>query len=168
MAPPLPSQPHLVFNVAYGGVARELATAAIIADPLTGKTLTLQRVIWDTGATNSVLRNDIPAKLGLTATGQAEVSTANGKAIVDAYLIELRLPHGLAIQGMNVTRGDLGPNTEMLVGMDVIGLGDFIVQNCAGKTQFSFCFPPFANKLDMIGKANTINAHIAKQAARLK
>lgn len=59
----------------------------------------------------------------------------------------------------------------MLIGMDVIVLGDFTVQNYNGKTHYSFSLPPFDNKYDMLEKANQINKknakHNAKQQAKL-
>jgi hypothetical protein len=43
---------------------------------------------------------------------------------------------------LNVSEGDLGPDTDFLVGIDIIAEGDFVVQNRNGKSEFSFCVPP--------------------------
>jgi len=159
---------HNVFTVAYNGIARELCTQATILDPISGKSTGLTRVIWDTGATASALNMNVISNLGLTPTGQIQVHTANGTTICATFLINLILPNGLTVQSLNVSGGNLGPNTEMLVGMDVISAGDFTVQNLNGKTHFSFCYPPFENKYDMLQKANTLNPKHLKHNSKLK
>jgi hypothetical protein len=45
----------------------------------------------------------------------------------------------------------------MLVGMDIIRLGDFSISNGAGKTMFTFVMPPFENKTDLYEKAIAVN-----------
>jgi len=42
---------------------------------------------------------------------------------------------------LKVTDGDLSPNVDVLIGMDIIGLGDFAVTNKDGKTVFSYRMP---------------------------
>jgi hypothetical protein len=158
---------HHVFNVAYSGIARELCSDAVVLDPLAKQHLRLTKVVWDTGATNSTLNETIAQRLGLVPTGQIQVHTANGSKIANTYVIDLHLPNNVGIGGLNVSEGDLGPNTEMLIGMDVIGLGDFTVQNFAGKTHFSFCMPGFDNKYDMVEKANAINPRIQKSNSKI-
>ncbi len=167
---------HNVFNIAFDGIARELKSRAAISDPLTGERLSLDRVIWDTGATSSVINLGIADQLGLIPTGQTIVTTANGEAIANTYVINIDLPpldqpQKVRILNINAPEANLGPSTEMLIGMDVISLGDFTVQNCDGETHFSLCLPPFANKYDMVEKATTINLKNskfnAKQAGKL-
>jgi hypothetical protein len=45
----------------------------------------------------------------------------------------------------------------MLIGMDIIQLGDLSISNGAGKTLFTFAMPPFDDKIDLYEKAITIN-----------
>lgn len=159
---------HAVFTTSYNGIAKELVSEVDVIDPISNSSVRVERAIWDTGATGSVITKGLVDKLGLVPTGQAQVHTANGSAVVNTYLIHIGLPHSrVLVQQLNVTEGKLGPNTEMLVGMDVIRHGDFIVENNGGKTRFSFCYPPFQNKYDMIEKANKINAKNAKKNAKL-
>jgi hypothetical protein len=54
---------------------------------------------------------------------------------------------------MRVTKGKLAAGSEMLVGMDVIGQGDFAVSNYEGRTCFSFRFPS-AERIDFTGKSH--------------
>jgi hypothetical protein len=46
----------------------------------------------------------------------------------------------------------------MLIGMDIIGLGDFSISNGENSTLFSFAVPPFTNKVDLLEKAEVSNS----------
>ena len=96
--------------------------------------------IWDTGATNTVISEKLAKELHLTSIGKANVSTAGGLIEVDKYIIDLKLPNSLRIQNVMVTSGKLS-DTDFLIGMDIITLGDFSVTNLNGKTTFSFRYP---------------------------
>lgn len=157
---------HHVFDIGYTGVVRELRSEARIFDPLSERSLILKQAIWDTGATSTALNSSIARAFGLVATGQTLAVTANGTAVVNTYVINLGLPQKVLIRGLNVMDGDLGDNTDLLIGMDVIAMGDFIVQNCAGMTHFSFCIPPFENKYEMVSKANQVNERNQKANAK--
>jgi hypothetical protein len=39
------------------------------------------------------------------------------------------------------------PGVEVLIGMDIISMGDFNISNANGKTLFSFVIPPYKNKI---------------------
>ena len=52
---------------------------------------------------------------------------------------------------------NLVPNTDILIGMDIIGRGDFAISNADGKTLFTFAVPPFEDKTDLYEKANLSN-----------
>jgi hypothetical protein len=52
---------------------------------------------------------------------------------------------------------DLIGEIDLLIGMDIILLGDFSISNCGGKTLFSFAIPPFENKTDLYEKALAVN-----------
>ena len=97
--------------------------------------------IWDTGATNTVISEKLAHELNLTPIGIAKVGTAGGVIEVNKYILGLKLPNNLQIQNVMVTAGKLGNNTDFLIGMDIITLGDFSVTNVNGKTTFSFRFP---------------------------
>jgi len=49
------------------------------------------------------------------------------------------------------------PGTDVLIGMDIIMIGDFAISNGNGKTLFSFAIPPFKNKVSYTEKADSIN-----------
>jgi hypothetical protein len=51
------------------------------------------------------------------------------------------LPNKIGIVGVNVTEGILGGDVEILIGMDIISMGDFSVTHVGGKSCFSFRIP---------------------------
>lgn len=99
------------------------------------------RAIWDTGATNTCISQNAAARIGLIATGQVQVAHAggiNGRA--NTYLVNIGLPNGVGFPGVRVTECQLS-GADMLIGMDIIGAGDFAVTNMDGKTVMTYRFP---------------------------
>ena len=74
----------------------------------------LYMVLWDTGSTMTVIPDELASKLNLEPVGKMMAETASGK---------------------------LGPGIDILIGMDIITLGDFVITNYNNKTVFSFRFP---------------------------
>lgn len=113
------------------------------------------KAIWDTGATNSVITKAAAEKLGLAATGMVRVKGVNQTNRTKAYLVDIHLPNRVVIKALKVTEcSDLtNSSIEMLIGMDVIGIGDFAVSCYQGITSFSFRFPSVAHA-DYIVPAN--------------
>jgi hypothetical protein len=96
--------------------------------------------IWDTGAMGSVITEKVVTTLGLKPIGQKQVSTANGIMTTNTYLVDFLLPGNVLIRGLEVTEGKL-QNIDILIGMDVITLGDFSITNKDGHTVMSFRTP---------------------------
>jgi len=48
-------------------------------------------------------------------------------------------------------------NIDLLIGMDIIKLGDFSISNGGEKTLFTFAIPPFIDKTNLYEKAIEIN-----------
>jgi hypothetical protein len=66
--------------------------------------------------------------------------------------VDLILPMGVTIPGLNVTLGDI-VGTDVLIGMDVITAGDFAITNHDGKTKMTFRVPSLAD-FDFVKTAN--------------
>ena len=69
-----------------------------------------------------------------------------------AFLANLALPGGIRIRDLRVTQGAVA-NADVLLGMDVITLGDFAVTNVDGVTTFSFRVPSLVH-IDFVEEAN--------------
>ncbi len=97
--------------------------------------------IWDTGASATAITAKVVKDCGLKPIGMAQVETANGTRHCNVYLVSVFLPNKLIIPNVRVTESVIAGGCEVLVGMDIIGQGDFAVTNHKGKTAFSFRLP---------------------------
>ena len=97
--------------------------------------------LWDTGSTMTVISDDLASKLNLEPVGEMIVETAGGRLNAKKYIISLHLPNRLNIENVMISSGKLGPGIDILIGMDIITLGDFAITNYNNKTVFSFRFP---------------------------
>jgi hypothetical protein len=114
--------------------------------------------IWDTGATASVITEKVVFECGLKQISIQEVHTASEKYLAEVYLISLALPNNVGFFSVRVTKGKLGGEFDVLVGMDVITQGDFAVTNHGGRTFFSFRCPSI-EQIDFTGKAPSPQGH---------
>ena len=82
------------------------------------------------------------ATCALSQTGLRHVTDVNETRISPTYLINITLLNSLQVREIVVTQGGLpNSNADVLIGMDIINLGDFAVTNNGGATAFSFRFP---------------------------
>lgn len=82
----------------------------------------------DTGATGTVIRKDIPEKLGIHPMGQLEISTATHERLrCDTYVVRLVLPDRVIVQDVKAMAADLpGQPIQCLIGRDVLARGVLI------------------------------------------
>ena len=97
--------------------------------------------LWDTGATHSAITKATASALGLVASGEAKIVYGSGAAITKFYTIALTLPNLLFVPEIWVTESDTDDGFGIILGMDVICMGDFAITNVGGVTTFSFCVP---------------------------
>ena len=97
--------------------------------------------LWDTGATNSCISMDVVNTLGLVMTGKIPMQTPSGDGVRNTYLVDITLPNDVQINDLMVCDSEIGAQgIGMLIGMDIITRGDFLVTNDQ-RTVFSFRFP---------------------------
>ena len=97
--------------------------------------------IWDTGATGTVITQKVVDRCGLKPIGRTIVNTAQGTMQTTVYLVNIMLPNKVGAASLRVTRGNIGGDADVLIGMDIIGIGDFAITNKDEKTVFSFRAP---------------------------
>lgn len=119
--------------------------------------------IWDTGATNSVITKKVVDQLELKPVGMTTVHTASGSGNQNVYLVNFTLPNNFTISGIRVTEGQL-TGADILIGMDIICLGDFSITNVDGKTITSFRMP----SCDIVDYVDEINIQKLPRAERRK
>lgn len=159
------------FTTRYPGRTRVLYTKVGVCLPLTFEEASTQEVklaeylaIWDTGATHSAITKKVVEDIGLIPTGMRETRHANGKSLNNTYLVNITLPHGVMVGQVRVTEVQLIPDDsvsddkqpQLLIGMDIIGMGDFAVTNTRGKTTMSFRTPS-AREIDFVPEADESN-----------
>ncbi len=91
------------------------------------------------GAQFSVITPRVADVLGLDAVDLKKAYTANGIYETPVYRLDVVLPTGRRVPGLKVSTGNLLV-CDMLIGMDVIGCGDFLLTN-RGTTEFAFRIP---------------------------
>lgn len=96
--------------------------------------------LWDTGATVSVISQQVVDACGLKPIAPVEVHGVHGPSMTSAYLVNLWLPSNVLFPGLLVTLGVL-KDADVLIGMDIITKGDFAVTNFEGRTTFTFRMP---------------------------
>ena len=113
--------------------------------------------IWDTGASQTVITHRLMSQLNLIPIDTKVVHGINSKQTVDVVAITIKLPNGLLIPDIRVFVCDIPPPIDMLIGMDIIQLGDFYISNTGNCTLFSFVIPPLPEQIDLTQKADTLN-----------
>ena len=82
----------------------------------------------------------------------AQVIGVTGPSLSETYLVNIVLPAKVRVSGVRVTKGRF-VGGDILIGMDIIKLGDFAVTNHNGNTKFSFRIPSQGH-IDFVPETN--------------
>lgn len=99
------------------------------------------RAIYDTGATHSSVSPQVVSDLALPSIGATQVGVGGGSVTTTIHLVNIALPNRVMFSMMRVAALELHHGMDVLIGMDIIGSGDFAVTQHQGTTMFSFRFP---------------------------
>jgi len=130
------------FTIKHKGIVSRLLTETMVlattAEHISKKYIGL----WDTGATGSCISQRIVDELKLVAVTRREIITPSGKSESDFYPISIVLPNGVGVKLIIAPVGEFEiQGFDMLIGMDVITLGDFAVTHFNNETTLSFRTP---------------------------
>ena len=101
--------------------------------------------IWDTGATHTGITTRVVRECGLIPTSVVEVTGVHGTQRTNAYLIDVYLPNKVVVQEVAAVESPaLAGDDDVLIGMDIISLGDLAVSNFQDRTTFTFRMPSLA------------------------
>ena len=154
-----PKPKSLAFRTEYNGIVRALRTKVTlfaVSAPPPNKILVVD-AIWDTGATDSVITPDIAQQLSLFGVDTVNIEGVNSEGPAQVSLVHIGLPNNVLVPSRRVTIAKIGGGADMLIGMDIISRGDFLICNADNKTSFSFVMPPFPDKPDWVERSNNIN-----------
>ena len=89
------------------------------------------------------------------ATGSRNVAHAGGSAIAPVYLVNVGLPNGVGVVGVEAVEFTPHTEFEFIIGMNIITRGDFALTNVGGKTCLSFRIPS-CEEIDYVVDANRL------------
>ena len=127
-----------VFNNRFDGYVDELSTPCKVFG-LDGLSVDCE-AIWDTGAEDSVISQDVAGKLNLPVFSKAEMYHAAGKSTTNTHYVYIGLADDIILGPILVMEGNFDGNV-ILIGMDIIGSGDLIVTNNDDHTELAFSIP---------------------------
>ena len=158
---------HKAFKITYPEIVSELITSikidfASITKKNNKVNFISGKALWDTGATVSVITPEFAKKLKLIPIGKTTVLGINSKEEVNKYLIDIILPNEVLFSNLEITESDFC-GADILIGMDIIQNGDFSISNTENKTVFSFCIPPFKERICLYEKAVKTNLLLDKE-----
>ena len=137
-----PDKPvYHAFIQEYTAKHNRLLTEIELTNPL-NNSVAKGLALWDTGVTSSCISDSVAGKLDLKPTGMMNIRTPSGSKEVRTFLVNIKLPNYLSVVDVPVCETDIGnQDIDVLIGMDIILLGDFSVSNFNDRTVFSFRHP---------------------------
>ena len=151
---------YFPFKKEYPYLSLKLITEAEVFNSMQYQNVIKVRALWDTGAMLSAVTPDIAKKLNLVSTNRIKINGIGNYSIADVVMISIRLPNLVELKNTRISVLNLVKDVDMLIGMDIIQLGDFSISNGARKTLFTFAMPPLEDKTDLYEKALAINSSL--------
>jgi hypothetical protein len=146
--------PYYAFSMQLSQVVTRLPSEVIIE----GDTGPFNaRAVWDTGAMRSVITPEVVKSLNQPYVDFITVTGVNNVSRVPVVVVSVILPNSIRITGLKAAVCDMRQGIDMLIGMDIISMGDLALSNGGDKTFFSFAIPSFPDKIDFVDKAEKLN-----------
>jgi predicted aspartyl protease len=114
------------------------------------------QALYDTGATHSAISPQVVQDLNLPSIGARTVGVGGGFLPTTSHLVNIALPNRVMVQMAQVAKITIPSGEGVIIGMDILGMGDFAVTHQGGNTVFSFCFPS-RRCIDFVAEANAYN-----------
>ncbi|MCQ2250836.1 MAG: hypothetical protein MJZ66_06975 [Bacteroidales bacterium] len=106
------------------------------------KRVLVPKALWDTGASCSLVSSRVVKALELVSVGKSGVSGYNNSLdIKDTFHIHIGLPTGDIVTNLYAMECADNDDFDVIIGMDVIGNGDFVITNNDNTTKFTFRVP---------------------------
>jgi predicted aspartyl protease len=155
--------PMQAFTARANGRLLRLITEVEIFPPFTGALPVAAgkkyQALYDTGATHSAISPQVVQDFNLPSIGARTVGVGGGVLPTTSHLVNIALPNMVMIQMASVAKIAIPSGEGVIIGMDILGMGDFAVTHYGGSTVFSFCFPS-RRCIDFVGEVNAyIKSH---------
>ena len=154
---PLPNQ---AFTFRANGKLLRLTSEVEIFPPFTDKMQPTEgkkyKALYDTGATHSTISPKIVQDLNLPSIGATNVGVGGGFHATTRHLVNIALPNRVMVAMTPVAKLPLPSGEDVIIGMDILTLGDLAITHQDGKTVFSFCVPS-RQCIDFVADINSYN-----------
>lgn len=134
------------YSKQYDGFAESIVTNSIVFPGIDIEKMSQNtnryysdNTLWDTGAQVTVISQKVVEQLGLRPYSKGILVGIGGDNESKTYLIHVLLPNGFLACDVEAYSGDI--DDDILIGMDVISLTDFIITNVGAKTTFTLKAP---------------------------
>lgn len=117
-----------IISIDYGAIRHSLSIEVIVSNINSGvqKRYT---ALWDTGANRSVITKKVFNELLLQCIKRVKVIGVNSARVVSLTGVNIELPNELVFKDCEVAVCDIGGGVDVLLGMDIITAGDFLITN---------------------------------------
>ena len=124
----------------YGKIVQSLHFQCKISTPQPNiKPLTVLAA-WDTGAERSMISKSLAAKLNVRRIGKMSMMSVNSPQIVDTCFVNVHLFDGSDIPVFAGIQ-DEDERQDLLIGMDIISMGNFSIESIGFETSLLFKLP---------------------------
>jgi hypothetical protein len=113
--------------------------------------------LWDTGATFTAVSWLFAKRCGLEYLDDTNIDGVGGDKRGKWSHLAMKLPSGLMLPDKRVIACTLPVGTDLIIGMDIIALGDFCISNTEGKTLFSSVVPSLPDAVNLEETASRLN-----------
>jgi hypothetical protein len=114
--------------------------------------------LLDTGATNTSISDTLAARLRLKPVGRYKVEAAGGVHMAAAYSIDVLFRNMVSFANIRAAAFVKNDQFDIIIGMDIITLGDLAITNANNKTVVSFRIPPDTEHIDYVKAAGRDNS----------
>ena len=137
------------------GIAQSIIMSAVITQSkllcqkfnLNSESVDIYALI-DTGATATCISKSLAKKLKLKVVGQGMMNTASGMQKTNQYLIDLQMQNNISFENIRAVEFIGNNKFDILIGMDILMLGDLAITNAKQQTVTSFRIPPDIAHID--------------------
>ena len=123
----------------YTALVEDIMTECDIYS-VNGRKFHTERAVWDTGADTTIISSRIVKELNLQPYKAGGISGIGGATGSNVYLVHVLVPTGDFVTSVEVMENDF-QDIDVLIGMDVIVFGDFLITNKDNMTTFQFRTP---------------------------
>ncbi len=136
-------RPYFAFTSKNPNNCRSIITKVSVGRVSEGKEGMFETTaLWDTGAESSVITPDVVRALDLKPLGRRNNIHAGGISEVNIYAVDILLPNKVKINNVLVSEcAEQYGRFGLIVGMDIISMGDFSISGPTQARTVSFSIP---------------------------